>query len=86
MVGSLPGQSLHVPNNITIASLSEHTTLRVHEQTSDEPDICSICRTQIEPGSVVRELRCSHFYHPHCIDQWISSHDSCPICREKILP
>lgn len=43
---------------------------------------CVICLADFEPGDRVRVLpKCYHGFHVHCIDKWLSSHTSCPKCR-----
>ena len=29
----------------------------------------------------VRQLRCIHFFHLNCIDQWLSLASTCPVCK-----
>lgn len=52
-------------------------------------DICSVCRNELIPTQLIRELRCKHIFHPECIDNWIVSRGiltpTCPICREEIF-
>jgi len=85
LVNNLQPNSSTSQNNISISELLEHTTLRVHTENDEEPLTCSICRSDITEGCIVRELRCSHVYHAGCIDQWLSTHSSCPMCREAIV-
>ncbi|KAH0937435.1 hypothetical protein HID58_004896 [Brassica napus] len=34
-----------------------------------------------------RKLRiCGHGFHVECIDMWLSSHSTCPLCRSPVLP
>jgi len=28
---------------------------------------------------------CSHYYHVSCIDPWLVSHQSCPLCNRNVL-
>lgn len=43
---------------------------------------CVICLLEFEAGDRVRVLpKCFHGFHVHCIDKWLSSHTSCPKCR-----
>ena len=44
---------------------------------------CSICHEQLMQDVIV--LPCSHRFHNECIEPWIISHNSCPICRAPII-
>ncbi|KAL8094013.1 hypothetical protein AgCh_035772 [Apium graveolens] len=49
--------------------------------------VCTVCMealdlcrsTNEEDGG--RIVRCGHVYHERCIRQWVSLHNSCPLCR-----
>ncbi|KAI3759970.1 hypothetical protein L1987_50357 [Smallanthus sonchifolius] len=43
--------------------------------------VCAICKDSLSAGTVVNQLPCSHVYHPSCIKPWLSSHNTCPLCR-----
>lgn len=45
---------------------------------------CAICIESFEANSVVRPLVCKHAFHKDCIDQWLSMHSSCPLCRSRV--
>lgn len=47
---------------------------------------CSICMDEAELGSTVTELPCSHWFHGDCIKAWLTEHDTCPHCRQGIMP
>ncbi|KAL5734738.1 hypothetical protein ACOSP7_032599 [Xanthoceras sorbifolium] len=43
---------------------------------------CSVCLCEFEEGEELRTLpECLHSYHAPCIDMWLCSHSSCPMCR-----
>jgi E3 ubiquitin-protein ligase RNF38/44 len=43
---------------------------------------CIICISEFELKQTLRVLPCSHEYHAKCIDKWLKSNRSCPICRQ----
>jgi len=45
---------------------------------------CSICLEDFCPGDVRRTLPCLHGFHKECVDRWLSSNGSCPICKHEI--
>lgn len=48
---------------------------------------CPVCLADVEEGEVVRMLpSCRHFFHVQCIDVWLCSHTSCPVCRAATEP
>ncbi|WOG89072.1 hypothetical protein DCAR_0208308 [Daucus carota subsp. sativus] len=47
---------------------------------------CVICLTVFEEREVGRKLpKCGHAFHVECIDMWLHSHSTCPICRASIV-
>ncbi|KAJ0233498.1 RING-H2 finger protein ATL32 [Hirschfeldia incana] len=43
---------------------------------------CSICLNELEDRETVRLLPvCNHLFHVDCIDAWLYSHSTCPVCR-----
>ncbi|KAG6652808.1 hypothetical protein I3843_05G031000 [Carya illinoinensis] len=47
---------------------------------------CSVCLSEFEEDETLRLLpKCSHAFHISCIDTWLRSHTSCPMCRAPIV-
>jgi len=47
---------------------------------------CVICLSEFVNGDKVRILpKCNHGFHVRCIDRWLSSHSSCPKCRQCLI-
>ncbi|KAE9608710.1 hypothetical protein Lal_00020720 [Lupinus albus] len=47
---------------------------------------CMICLSEFVNGDKVRILpKCNHGFHVRCIDKWLSSHSSCPKCRQCLI-
>jgi Ring finger domain len=47
-------------------------------------DRCCICLENYEPGVLLRELPCSHFYHQECVDTWLRENGLCPLCKQAV--
>ncbi|KAF7066268.1 hypothetical protein CFC21_072282 [Triticum aestivum] len=48
---------------------------------------CSVCLEDLRAGETVRRLpACMHVFHVECIDMWLHSHRSCPLCRCDLSP
>ncbi|XP_048134186.1 RING-H2 finger protein ATL13-like [Rhodamnia argentea] len=51
------------------------------------PFDCAVCLCEFEPEDKLRLLpKCSHAFHMECIDTWLLSHSTCPLCRANLLP
>ncbi|KQK06948.1 RING-H2 finger protein ATL39 [Brachypodium distachyon] len=47
---------------------------------------CVICIGLVQAGEMVRRLpACKHLFHAECIDTWLRSHSTCPICRAVVV-
>lgn len=46
---------------------------------------CSVCLSEFQENESLRLLpKCSHAFHLVCIDTWLKSNSSCPLCRCNI--
>lgn len=46
---------------------------------------CAVCLSAFENGQMIRALpNCKHHFHVECIDKWLGSNSSCPICRHEV--
>lgn len=52
----------------------------------DSADLeCVVCLSEFGDNETLRLLpQCLHVFHPYCIDVWLASHDTCPVCRTKV--
>lgn len=47
---------------------------------------CTICLSEFVDGELIKLLpNCYHGFHVRCIDMWLVSHLSCPMCRNPLL-
>ncbi|CAI8588319.1 unnamed protein product [Vicia faba] len=59
-----------------------HKRDKVDAVSDDEGDTCAVCLGDFEEGEELRTMpECLHSFHVPCIDTWLHSHSSCPICR-----
>ncbi|XP_071725171.1 RING-H2 finger protein ATL13-like [Rutidosis leptorrhynchoides] len=50
------------------------------------PFDCAVCLCEFESDDNLRLLpKCSHAFHMSCIDTWLLSHSTCPLCRSNLL-
>ncbi|PWA75333.1 zinc finger, RING/FYVE/PHD-type [Artemisia annua] len=51
-----------------------------------EPFDCAVCLCEFAQSDKLRLLPlCSHAFHIHCIDTWLLSNSSCPLCRDTLF-
>ncbi|KAL0315694.1 UNVERIFIED_CONTAM: E3 ubiquitin-protein ligase RDUF1 [Sesamum radiatum] len=44
---------------------------------------CSVCMEGF--GGAGKQVQCGHVFHENCISRWLSLHNSCPLCRSKVV-
>ncbi|GMY11415.1 E3 ubiquitin-protein ligase ATL6-like [Fagus crenata] len=48
---------------------------------------CAVCLSEFEDHETLRLLpRCNHVFHPDCIDTWLGTRVTCPVCRTRLAP
>ncbi|KAG0289405.1 hypothetical protein BGZ96_007055 [Linnemannia gamsii] len=51
----------------------------------DEQDaVCAICLCEYEDEEELRKMRCTHYFHKECVDEWLRLHRNCPLCKRDI--
>ncbi|KAK2144076.1 hypothetical protein LSH36_788g02017 [Paralvinella palmiformis] len=43
---------------------------------------CVVCMYDFENKQLLRVLPCNHEFHAKCVDKWLKSNRTCPICRQ----
>ncbi|KAL2611328.1 hypothetical protein R1flu_023020 [Riccia fluitans] len=70
-----------VINNLPLVIFSSESFLGMNLDSE-----CAVC---LSPFEVREELRllpnCKHMFHPSCVDNWLRSHPTCPLCRSTII-
>ncbi|KAG0049054.1 hypothetical protein BGZ89_004359 [Linnemannia elongata] len=49
-----------------------------------EEATCAICLGDYNPDETIRFLPCQHHFHLECVDQWLATDKSCPLCKHDI--
>ncbi|KAI4321417.1 hypothetical protein MLD38_034800 [Melastoma candidum] len=48
---------------------------------------CAVCLNEFQDEETLRLIpKCCHVFHPVCIDSWLLSHTTCPVCRADLTP
>ncbi|CAN4126005.1 unnamed protein product [Withania somnifera] len=48
---------------------------------------CAVCLSKFEPDDQLRLLPlCCHAFHSSCIDTWLVTNQTCPLCRSTVYP
>ncbi|KAM5565151.1 E3 ubiquitin-protein ligase CIP8 [Rosa sericea] len=64
------------------AAVSELPAVEI--KSVDEAVVCAICKDMVNVGEMSKKLPCGHGYHGDCIVPWLSSRNSCPVCRFEL--
>ncbi|KAM0920204.1 hypothetical protein ACQ4PT_007660 [Festuca glaucescens] len=70
---------------VDLAKLPEFAYTGSHSSSNGDGAQCSVCLGTLHFGEIVRMLPlCKHLYHVECIDMWLASHETCPLCRADV--
>ncbi|XP_015184128.1 PREDICTED: RING finger protein 44 isoform X2 [Polistes dominula] len=70
------------PRGLMRAEIEQLPSYKFNAEThqSDQTN-CVVCMCDFEALQSLRVLPCSHEFHSKCIDKWLKSNRTCPICR-----
>ena len=50
-----------------------------------ETGFCTVCQANLEEGERIRAIeKCQHLFHADCLDPWLRTQNTCPLCRVEI--
>ncbi|XP_006910625.1 E3 ubiquitin-protein ligase RNF133 [Pteropus alecto] len=78
-------QRLATDLKIAFSQLQLRVLKEGDEEVSPNGDSCVVCFELYKPNDTIRILTCKHFFHKSCIDPWILSHGTCPMCKCDVL-
>ncbi|CAB9522632.1 Zinc finger, C3HC4 type (RING finger) [Seminavis robusta] len=68
----LPQSAAILQYNFSSQDVGPPQVLPIHNN-DEEPPCCAICLEDMTPGTTkVCVLPCRHYFHPHCMDEWLS--------------
>jgi len=73
-----------VQNGLSEIDLSRFPERVFREASSPENATCLICQEDFKKGDSIRTLPCFHVFHRDCIDKWLSSKETCPVCMKSV--
>lgn len=72
------GLDLFLVNNLPVVRFSSPKERRGETE-------CVVCLNDFEEGEALRLLpQCGHLFHQECVDMWLFSHTTCPLCRRGL--
>ncbi|KAF3619604.1 hypothetical protein FXO38_32826 [Capsicum annuum] len=92
MALTMPEPEICVCNNGShrepITSMDVSFTQIVREMSTVEvvgSTVCTVCMEGFESTVGAKQVACGHEFHSHCLTNWLSLHNSCPLCRFQVI-
>ncbi|KAJ1417099.1 Zinc finger, RING-type [Sesbania bispinosa] len=74
------------PAVIETFPILEYSEVKMHKIGKEALE-CAVCLCEFEDTETLRLIpKCDHVFHPECIDEWLGSHTTCPVCRANLVP
>ena len=54
---------------------------RVNPSSSAPVQQCTICTEDMDQVATIRTLACMHIFHTACVNLWLETKNTCPLCR-----
>lgn len=67
------------------ADIDKETTVVVTDSITREIETCPIC-LEYHKDDIKKINKCGHKFCGTCIDTWLASHKTCPICKIELDP
>ncbi len=72
-----------------VEEMTESSKLFINElslKLNEDKNQCSICLEDITSKALdEKQLNCSHNFHKQCVDEWLKTNKTCPLCRTPVV-
>lgn len=58
--------------------------IHVKREKDGRMPVCPVCTEEFEINETAKKLPCAHIFHSECIDPWLKSNCTCPVCRKEL--
>ena len=72
------GVDPNILNNLEVTRIGDISKL------NEENKKCIICLENFKEGDEGIFLPCFHLFHKDCVNEWLKSHNDCPVCKFKL--
>jgi len=72
------------PTDAAIVSELPETKIDDIKKLDNDKKNCVICMEDFKNGDVTTNLPCLHMFHTNCIQSWLKTQNTCPICKFKL--
>ncbi|XP_078589473.1 E3 ubiquitin-protein ligase RNF38-like isoform X2 [Branchiostoma floridae x Branchiostoma japonicum] len=70
------------PRGMSKAKIEDLPSYRYNpDNHQSQQTLCVVCMCDFENRQLLRVLPCNHEFHAKCVDKWLKSNRTCPICR-----
>lgn len=72
------------PDRVHPASQSSRKhlqTVTVSSEMERKGELCAICQEKYRANEQGSRLPCGHLFHRECLEPWLLTHSTCPVCR-----
>lgn len=73
----------HGPPPASAESVNKLKETKFCEESSHSKE-CTICQEDYKKDETILHLPCEHNFHKACVTEWLSRHNSCPVCRKPL--
>ena len=74
-------------NDLILKSNGNGNGTGTENENSKNNESCSICIDEFKndtDNKIILKLKCDHLFHKECLDPWLITNKSCPLCRIKL--
>jgi hypothetical protein len=68
------------------SNLGKFEKIKDNDQLILNCECCNICCSTYNKGEYKRVIpSCQHVFHKKCVDKWLKTNGSCPLCRDILI-